>query len=106
MKSSNTSVEPDETRFEPSEADLTIDRCTAALSELKQILRFKAAVEAVGVPWENVLGPKRSAVYGQVIGIWLIKRDYATKQRDHPSDYRQFERPISLSEAAERRIFS
>lgn len=79
--------EPDESGFEPSEADLAIDRCRA-------------------VPWENVQGPKRSAVYGQVIGIWLIKRDYATKQQGHPSDYRQFERPISLSDAAERRIFS
>lgn len=98
--------EPDESGFEPSEADLAIDRCRAALAEIKQILRFKAAVKALGVPWENVQGPKRSAVYGQVIGIWLIKRDYATKQQGHPSDYRQFERPISLSDAAERRIFS
>lgn len=65
--------EPDESGFEPSEADLAIDRCRAALAEIKQILRFKAAVKALGVPWENVQGPKRS--------LWAGDWDLADQAR-------------------------
>lgn len=97
--------QPREQEDTRTEVDIAIDNSIAMLMEIKQIQRFKAAVESIGQPMENILGPKRSAVYGQVVGVWLRKRDYATKQKGHPSDYRAFPKPITLSERSERRIF-
>ena len=92
-----------------------LDRMIDLTLEKKQALKYDWQLADLGFTRDDVLandirdsGPQNRVLMSSgrngkvVVGVWLKKPKYATKQRNFPSDYRRFAHPIHISPDRER----